>query len=58
MLWVNKVAGRKLLTASSRCVKLWDLKDKHSFKADSARRLLKNGKGLTIPKTRAGESVT
>ena len=50
--WINtvKVPKPSLLTANSRCVKLWRIQNKRTRKYESAQRYLKKGKGLVIPK--------
>jgi hypothetical protein len=56
ILWLNYPTSNSLLTANSKEIRLWKVKEKQPKKADSSARHMKRGFGLAIPRAKnAGE---
>ena len=58
ILWLNYPSQSSLLTANSKEIRLWKIKQKQPKRIDQAARNYKRGLGLVIPKSsNVGEPV-
>lgn len=58
ILWLNQPTQNSLLTANSKEIRLWKIKQKYPKHVEQAKRNFKRGFGLVIPKFQsAGEPV-